>query len=155
MFSTHQHLVSIGNSDSSWQSFTWENYWCCLQCNTFLSFKIIILYYLLVKHKHNVYLIPCLQLLNDPNHLVKCSCLTLLGELIVVSSSNGDGVRFVCNYTKCQDPRVRTAAYNAMVNVLQNTNNLLFLFLFSPFSSVKTSRKRTKTCKNQISRVDK
>lgn len=55
------------------------------------------------------------QFLTSSNHIVKCISLSLLGDLMVVNNSNGDGVKFICCYTKSQDPRVRTAAYNAMV----------------------------------------
>ena len=56
------------------------------------------------------------QLLNDTNHLVKCNCLSLFGELTPINALHGDWVKFICEYTKSQDPRVRTSAYNAMVS---------------------------------------
>jgi hypothetical protein len=58
-----------------------------------------------------------LQLLNNSNHLVKCHCLSLLGDLVNVNYLQGENVNLICKFTKSQDPRVRTAAYDALVGL--------------------------------------
>lgn len=58
-----------------------------------------------------------MQLLNNSNHLVKCHSLSLLGELTSLNNFQGENVKLICRFTKSQDPRVRTAAYNALVTV--------------------------------------
>lgn len=59
-----------------------------------------------------------LQFLKDTNHLVKCNCLSLIGQLTPVNNSQFESVQLICCYTRSQDPRVRTAAYNAMVGFI-------------------------------------
>lgn len=63
------------------------------------------------------------QYLTDRTHIVKRKCLTVIGELLPVSSpleSNAQAtLRLVSDYTHSQDARVRSTAFNTMV-VLHN-----------------------------------
>lgn len=61
-------------------------------------------------------IIYCWQMLSSSNHLVKCHSLFLLGELTNPNNSRGENVKTICKFTKSQDPRVRTSAYNALVS---------------------------------------
>jgi vesicle coat complex subunit len=72
-----------------------------------------------------------LQLLNNSNHLVKCHCLSLLGGLRSLNNLQGENVKLICKFTKSQDPRVRTAAYDALVRI-----SYLYSFFLSLFSSM-------------------
>lgn len=71
------------------------------------------------------------QLLNNSNHLVKCHCLSLLGVLRSLNNLQGENVKLICKFTKSQDPRVRTAAYDALVRI-----SYLYSFFLSLFSSM-------------------
>ncbi len=75
-----------------------------------------------------------LQLLNNSNHLVKCHCLSLLGGLTSLNNLQGENVKLICKFTKSQDPRVRTAAYDAMVRI-----SYLYLFFLSLYFSSMTA----------------
>lgn len=58
-----------------------------------------------------------MQLLNNSSHLVKCHCLSLLGGLSNTTNLQGENVKHICKFTKSQDPRVRTAAYDALLRL--------------------------------------
>ena len=46
-----------------------------------------------------------------------------------INTLQGEWVKFICGYTKSQDPRVRTAAYNAMVNIFLHCMVCFFIHL--------------------------
>ncbi|EFX70011.1 hypothetical protein DAPPUDRAFT_328539 [Daphnia pulex] len=74
------------------------------------------------------------KLLNNSNHLVKCHCLSLLGGLTSLNNLQGENVKLICKFTKSQDPRVRTAAYDALLQ-LHDRGQKLELCIYSDVCS--------------------
>ena len=47
--------------------------------------------------------------------MVKCCCPSLLGELSNQNNFQAENVKLLCKFTRSQDPRVRTTAYDSLV----------------------------------------
>jgi len=77
------------------------------------------------------------QYLNDTNHLVKCNALSLISLLTPLSNSQCETVKLIGAHTKSQDPRVRTAAYHAMLK-LHERGLKLELSIYNDVSSALT-----------------
>ena len=69
------------------------------------------------------YHLSVLQLLSNSSHLVRARCLELIGELGSCDDKSKEpttadnSVDLLGQYTGDNDPRVRTAAYTAMVSL--------------------------------------
>lgn len=62
----------------------------------------------------------CWQYLSDTSHLVKQKALEVLGELLPVGLQADTTIKLISDYTHSQDARVRSKAFNTMVQTLHN-----------------------------------